>query len=214
MAYDPKDPADKKIMDDAIAAALAEAAEEHESNIAGLKNKNKELLAKLKAAGSEDTAKIEAELEKIQTELKEAQKALKTVTKERDTFKASAESETNFNRKLLIDNGLTDELVKAGVAKQFLPAAKALLSPQVQVVAEGDNRIAKVGDKSLSDFIKEWSQGEDGKHYVAAPGNAGGNGNGNTNTNQNTKTMTRTAFEALSPADKMAQSKEGVTLTD
>ena len=52
MAYDPKDPADKKIVDkliaDAVEAREAELAAEHDEAIKGLKDKNKELLAKVK----------------------------------------------------------------------------------------------------------------------------------------------------------------------
>jgi hypothetical protein len=54
MAYDPNDPADKRIVDklikDAVDAALEEARTEHEAEVEGLRNKRTELLDKLKLA--------------------------------------------------------------------------------------------------------------------------------------------------------------------
>jgi len=191
MAFDKNDKADQKILADAIAEALEEAATEHEAEIAGLKTKNVELIGKLKKAreGGNDPAeveKLEAKLEAQTKELSEAQKALKAATKERDTFKAASETESAAARKLLVDGGLTENLVAAGVKKEFLPAVKKLLADQVTVKVEGDNRSAVVGDKSLSDFVKVWSQGDEGKNYIVAPANGGGNAPGGkaTPTNQ------------------------------
>ena len=83
MAYDPNDPADKKIMKDAIAAALAELATEHEQDIQGLKIKNGELVQKLKKAqegtpDAKEVAALETQLEKVQIEA--LRKAHKIVT--------------------------------------------------------------------------------------------------------------------------------------
>jgi len=59
-----------------------------------------------------------------------------------------------------------------------LKAAKALLSGQVQIVADGDSKVVKVGDKALADYIGEWAKGDEGKFFVAAPNNTGGGANG------------------------------------
>jgi len=79
----------------------------------------------------------------------------------------------------LVDNGLVSELTKAGVTNPYhLKAAQALLKSQVQLVQDGETKLAKVGDKNLPDFVKEWANGDEGKHFVAAKQNAGGGANG------------------------------------
>lgn len=221
MAYDPNDPNDKKIVDklikEAVDAALEEANVEHDANVKGLKDKNRELLGKLKAAekGEGDpaeVARLEGEVEALTAKVKESEKALKGLTKERDELKTGFETESNFSRKLLVDNGLTEALVAANVGKQFLPAVKAMLAGQVTLKTEGDERKAFIGDKSLGDYIKEWSQGDDGKHYVSAPANGGAGANGGKAAEG--KTMTRAAFEALGPAEQSKFSIEGGKLTE
>jgi hypothetical protein len=188
MAYDPNDPADKAIVQGLIDAALEEAETEHEANKAGLIKKNADLLDKIKklrtSGGEVDTAEItrlETELENTQRDLRtaetsnrEATRQIKALTTERDTAKTALETESGFSRKLLVENGLTDALTGANVAPQFMPAARALLEKQVEVKAEGDSRTAVVGDKSLSDFVKDWSQSDQGKVFIAAPANGGG----------------------------------------
>lgn len=218
MAYDPADKADKKIVDklisDAVTAAIEEATTEHEADKKGLVAKNTELVAKLKKAreGQGDPnaiEKLEAQIETLQGELKTSEKALKTVTKDRDTHKTSAEAETATVRKLLVDGGLTDALVANNVAKQFLPAARALLQGQVTIKADGDTRVAMVGDKSLGDFVKAWSQSDDGKSFVAAPVNGGGDAPGAKPNGQAGKTMTRAQFDGSSHLERANFSREG-----
>jgi hypothetical protein len=53
-----------------------------------------------------------------------------------------------------------------------------MLKENVQIVVEGDARVAKIGDKALSDFVKEWAAGDEGKHFVQAPANSGGGATG------------------------------------
>jgi hypothetical protein len=84
---------------------------------------------------------------------------------------------------LLVDNGLTDSLTKSGIAPEYLDAAKALIQSKHKAeVTEFDGKtIAQIEGKPLSEFITEWSQGDSGKHFKAAPNNGGGGANG-TNT--------------------------------
>jgi hypothetical protein len=217
MAYDPKDPADKKIVDDLIAAALADAEEKHEADIAGLKANNTRLKDQLKKANAgegnaEEVVRLEAELATSQTKLKALEKDFAKTTKELGETKTAFESESAFTQKLLVDNGLTEALVAANVAKQFLPAAKALLAGQVVLKAEGDNRVAMVGDKKLSDFVGEWAKGEDGKHYVAAPANGGGGANGGTDKGGSGKTVDQAGFDAMRPQERAQFFEAGGTI--
>lgn len=217
MAYDPKDPADKKILDDAVAAALADAEEKHEADIAGLKANNTRLKEQLKKANAgeanaEEITRLENELATSQSKLKTAEKDLAKITKERDEAAKSLEGETAFTQKLLVDNGLTEALVAANVAKQFLPAAKALLAGQVTLKVEGENRVAMVGDKSLADFVGEWAKGDDGKHYVAAPANGGAGAKPGEKTPGGGKTIDQAGFDAMKPVERAAFFAEGGTI--
>ena len=157
----------------------------------GLKTKNQELLDKNKKLmkGQEidpqTVVDLEAQIDKLQTELSTSQKLAKETGKSLETLQNELKAETGFTQKLLIDNGLTDELVRNGVAPQYLAATKALFAGQAQIVAEGDTRIAKIGDKAVSEFVKEWAASDDGKHFVKAPENSGGGSQGSGNgTNQ------------------------------
>ena len=162
-----------------------------ETATSGLKTKNQELLDKNKKLmkGQEidpqTVVDLEAQIDKLQSDLAVSQKSGKESVKTLETLQGQLKAETGFTQKLLIDNGLTDELVKNGVAPQFLPAVKAMFAGQAQIVAEGDTRTAKIGDKSVSDFVKEWAASDDGKHFVKAPENSGGGSQGSGNgTNQ------------------------------
>jgi chromosome segregation ATPase len=180
MAYDPTDAADRKIVADAVKKALEDAQTEHEEDVKGLKAKNKELLAKIAKGGEggEDTAKLESELEQARKDLKDAVKARDKATKDLEETTTALNAEKSYSTKTQVENDLTAELVKANVASQFLPAVKSLLAGKVSIKTDGESRLTVVGDKSLGDFVKEWSQGDEGKVYVAAKQNSGGGATG------------------------------------
>jgi len=174
---DLNDPEVKKAIKEATDAAVAE-------QTAGLVAKNQELLGKLKKATKDaqiDPAEHQAvteELEETRTKLTEAQKLVKTATTEAEKAKKALEGENSFVSKLLIDNGLTEAILKAGVKPELTKAVKAMLAGQAQIKIDGENRTAVIGDKSLSDFVTEWSKSDEGKHFVAAPNNQGGGAHG------------------------------------
>lgn len=163
---------------DAVQAAVDAATE-------GLATKNRELLGevkKLKRGAEIDPAEVQAlesQIDTLKADLTKAQKEAKAFsTKAEDATKA-LESESGFTRSLLIDQGLTAELLSVGVKNQaHLKAAMALLKSEAQVVQDGDKRVAKIGDKALKDFVKEWAAGDDGKHFVTADQNSGGGAGG------------------------------------
>jgi len=166
---------------DAIKAAV-------EAAVKPLADKRDELLGEVKKLRKESAIKPE-DLEAVEKERDELKTALTTAQKEAKTFSEAAKkadealkAEATFNHRLLVENGLTDELTKAGVTNPaFLKAVKSTLASQVAVVVEGDTRIAKAGDKPLADFVKEWAASDEGKHFVAAPNNSGGGGQGGGN---------------------------------
>ena len=191
-AYDATDADTIVAVQAAVDAALEAERERHEGEIEGLKNKNKDLverLRKARAGGDVDTGEVERlerELEETSGKLRTAEADLRQVRRdltrvegERDTARTNLEAETAFSRNLTVENGLTAALVEANVAPHFMEAAKALLTKQgVTVKVDGTDRTA-VGpnDKPLGEFVKEWAASEAGKHYIAAPNNGGGGAN-------------------------------------
>lgn len=188
MAYDANDPADRKVVADAVAAREAELQEAHEAEITGLKDKNTELLGKLRKARSSEGGGDSAEVERLENELHDVQGKLRTAeanlrqsnrdlqarTAERDTATRDLETERTVARDTLVNSSLTTALVEANVQSQFLEDVTASLSRQVTVKEVDGKRQAFVGDKPLGEFVKEWSQGDKGKHYVGASANGGG----------------------------------------
>ncbi len=173
MAYDANDPADKKIVDALVKAAVQAAGRDDGALLPanGDAGEIERLENELEAGKSE--------LRKVQGELRQVKRDLETAAGERDTFKQTAETEGAFANNLVIENGLTAALTEHNVAPEFMPAAVALLQGQVQVKpGEGGKRQAFAGDKPLSEFVKEWAAGDAGKHYVKAPANGGGGAGG------------------------------------
>jgi alanyl-tRNA synthetase len=164
---------------DAIKAAIEKATE-------GLSNKNRELLAELKEARKgrevkpEDVEKLESTIDNLKEQLAEQTKTAKQAAKDAEkATKQLADAQAATDR-LIVDSGLTDALVKAGVTSPVhQKAAKAILREAgISVVAEGDLKVAKVGEKALGDFITEWAGGDEGKHFVSAPDTHGGGAQG------------------------------------
>lgn len=181
-------------LDEAVANAVEEATQP-------LIKKRDELLKEVKVARKNlenvgDVEKLHERIEALETERDTLAKQTKETTKQLETVAKQLESESGFTSKLLLDNGLTDALVKAGIKKELLPAAKALFSQQAKVIAEGDTRKAVIGDKELSAFVTEWSASDEGKHFVQAPANGGGGADGSKGTPNND-------LMKLSPVERM-----------
>ena len=200
-----------------VQAAIKQAVQEATD---GLSSKNSELLAEVKKLKKEtgikpeDLDRLEAERDEALKQRDESQKALKQLTKDFEKVTNDHKSEAAFTQKLLVDNGLTEALVSVGVKEPaHLKAVKAMLASQVQIVADGDNRVAKVGDKALADFAKEWAASDEGKHFVSAPVNSGGGAQGGGG-NSGQKTISRTNFNAMSQAERSAFAKDGGKVID
>jgi hypothetical protein len=199
---------------DAVQAAVDSATE-------GLATKNRELLGevkKLKRGVEIDPAEfeaLEAQIDSLKADLTKAQKEAKTFAKQAEDSTKALESEAGFTRSLLIEQGLTAELVSAGVKNPaHLKAALAMLRSDAQVVQDGDKRVAKIGDKAIKDYVKEWAAGDDGKHFITADQNSGGGASGGGGGGGASPTMTRSAFDSLSPMAKASAMKAGTKLTE
>ena len=199
-----------------IAEQIKAAVEEATS---GLAKKNSELLAELKEArkGKQidpaELDKLQEKIDGLENQLTVSQKTIKEQQKAFEQTKAALDSESGFTSKLLLDNGLTDALVKAGVAAPFLPAVKAMLSSQAKIAIEGDTRKAVIGDKDLSEFVIEWATSDDGKHYIAAPQNNGGGASGGSNSTGQ-QVVNRSTFDAMSHPERASFAKNGGKVTE
>ena len=221
MPFDPNDTEAKAAIKTAVEAAMADVNAKHEADIAGLKTKNAELIADnrtLKRGAEikpEDLAAAEDRADKAEHALADAAKSVKAITTERDKAVKSLETEGGFTRKLLVENGLREALAAQGVTNAVhQKAAMAMLAGGVEIATDGDNRVAKVGDKALADFVKEWAGGEEGKHFVAAPGNSGGGAPGGRPGASADKTISRAAFDGLGQAERATFAKDGGRVVD
>jgi hypothetical protein len=214
MAIDLNDSEVKAAIKAAADAAVSEAT-------AGLLAKNQELLGKVKKLQKDaaiDPAEYQALSEAKDTaeaKLAEALKTVKQATTQAEKDRKALEAETGYVSKLLIDNGLTESLLRIGVKPELSKAARARIrefGPQIKV--DGDKRLAVVGDKALGDFVAEWGLSDEGKNFVAAPANQGGGANGGAPGAGKTKVMARAAFDSLAPDAKMEFTKGGGKLTD
>lgn len=203
MPFDPNDPDTK--------AAIKAAVEEANS---ALEAKRDELMEKLQKAKQELRAKSEinpAELEAIEKEnealkakVAELDKTAKNATTAAEKATKALEAEQGATRRLLVENGLREALVAAGVTNAVhQKAAMAMLASGVEIVTEGDARVAKVGDKALADFAKEWAGSEEGKFFVAAPANTGGGATGGGGSGGG-KVINQAGFDAMRPAERAA----------
>ena len=169
---------------EAIKAAAQELAEEQTK---GLKTKNSELLGKVKSF-QEQLDEIKEAKELAEQEAAEKSGDINTIKenlakqhqKELDKLNEAIKDRDGKLHGLLIDNGLTDALTKAGVAPQHLDVVKAYIKSQHKAeITEQDGSVAaNLDGKPLNEFVSEWSQGDQGKHYVAAADNSGGGANG------------------------------------
>ena len=186
-----------------------------EAATGGLAKKNQELLAELKEARKgraidpAELDRLQSKIDALEVDLGSAQKASKEQAKLLKQAQDALASESGFTQKLLLDNGLTDALVKAGVANQFLPAVKAMLGSQAKIITDGDARKAIIGDKELTEFVSSWATSDEGKHYIAAPSNGGGGASGGSGGSSGQKVWTRERFDAASHYERSEFAKAG-----
>ena len=154
--------------------------EELKAAVEALSAKNRELLgevkiAKAKAKGSdinpEDYAALQNEVDALKSSL---EKATKDSNKTIEALNSSLAEKDSALQSYLIDNGLSDAMIKAGVRPEVMPAVKALLKTQTAIKAENGQYAALMGDKPLLEAVSEWAASDEGKHFIAAPANSGG----------------------------------------
>jgi hypothetical protein len=84
----------------------------------------------------------------------------------------------------VVDGGLTEQLTKAGVAPEFLKAARTMLKGQVKTkkndatgdfepIVDGD-----LGEMPLAQFVENWAKSDEGKPFIIKPSGSNGKGSG------------------------------------
>lgn len=135
--------------------------------------------AKAKAKGAEidpeEHAALQTQVAELTDKLAKADKTAKT---EIDKLSKSLTEKDSALTTYLLDAGLTDALAKQRVRPELMDAAKALLRTQATIKADGGKYEAVIGDKALTDFVKEWSATDSGKHFVLPDGSSGGGAGG------------------------------------
>lgn len=162
--------------------------QEQGSDESGLAKKNAELIQEIRTLKSklrqtqeikpEDYQAVVDELEAAKEKISNVEKSAKVALQEAEKFRGLYESESAHTAKNLIDSSLTNALMDAKVDPKFMKAVKALIGTDAKVVSEGDTKVAKIGEKPLGDYIKEWAATADAAHYISAPVNAGAGAEG------------------------------------
>ncbi len=156
--------------------------------------------AKAKAKGAEIDPEEHAALQSQVAELTEKlTKSEKSSKSEIEKLTKSLSEKDGALSKHLIDAGLTDALVKAGVRTELLDAVKALHQSKASINAKDGTYEALIDGKPLSEFVTTWAQSDQGKHFVAAQQNAGGGSQGGGGKG-GAKTMTRAEYDAKAAA--------------
>ena len=140
-----------------------------------LLNKNRELLSELRTAKNknkeidpENYSKVLDENDVLKSELNKIKNDLGLKTKDIEQLTGKLTEKENYLKNLTLENSLNEQLAKVNVKPELLPAVKALLKGQASV---NENNVL-IGDKSINDFMTEWSA-TDGKAYIQAPANSG-----------------------------------------
>ena len=154
--------------------------EELKAAVEALSAKNRELLGEVKAAKAKakgveidpsDYANLQNEAESLKAAL---EKATKDNAKMVDGLNKQLADKDNALQSYLIDNGLSDAMIKAGVRPEVMPAVKALLKSQTSIKVENGAYSAVMGDQPLLDAVAGWAASDEGKFFVNAPANSGG----------------------------------------
>ncbi len=204
-----------------------------EKEVSGLKNKKDELLGSLKKE-KEERRLLSEKLEALNEEKKQIE--IEKLTKEGDVDNIKKELHKKYTSEIererlekdsyktklysfVVDQNITEALVKNGVAAPLMEGAKALLTTKYKVEVgdqENGSLSAMIDGRNVNDFISEWSQGDTGKYFVSAANNSGGSSNGANGGGKATgvKTMTREAFSKMSPAQQSDFSIKGGSLVD
>jgi hypothetical protein len=209
MAYDANDPADKKIVDDAVAEATQ-----------GLVAKRDQLLNEVKDLRKNGGGDNVVKLEKAESQLTEAQDALREangqVKKLTTDLGKATEKLTGANAradKLVVTNEVKTALADAKIAPAYHKAVEAMFVSQAVVKTDGDTNSVMIGDKPIGEVLKTFAASDEGKAFVGAPSNSGGGSQGGGG-KTDAKSITRSTFDGMDQSSRHAHFQSGGTVIE
>jgi uncharacterized protein YoxC len=164
----------------------------------------KERMEELEEAASKGSKDVEAAVQRTEAKYK----------KELEKAQSALAAEHKVTTQLLVENGLTDALAKVGVTEAGLKYARSYFAPRVQIEADGEERVARIGDQKLAEAVAEWAKTDEAKLFIRASASTGGGASGGAGGGSSAKQMARAEFDKLSADDKMKFVKEGGRVTD
>ena len=114
-------------------------------------------------------------------------------TKQIDELSEMVSTFEKKERNTLIGNSLSEALTEARVNPLHLEYVNSYFKQQAQLI-DGE---VKIGDRTLSDAIKDWSETDHGKAVRLAPDNSGGNSKGSTQISGSGSKMTESEQRAF-----------------
>jgi len=147
----------------------------------------------------------------IDTKLKEQRERItQQHSKELAKLQEQLEQKDGLVNKHVKMAALQKAMAENNIAKPFMPAVEAMMRDRIKL--EGED--VYLDEKPVSDFFKNWSQSDEGKHYIAAQANSGGGSNTAKSSGGAEKEISRADFEALSGSDRMTAIKSGAKVVD
>lgn len=182
---------------DELDKAIAKAVSDATGDLEGLKSKRDQLLAqevKLKEKHKDEIEAKDKELSDLKADLEQKlegnegykklyDKAVEQHTAEVAKLQEKIAASDTAIQELLVTDSLTRELTAANVNPELIDVAISSLSADVAIVEDNGKKVAKVGDKTVADHVKDWAAGNVGKHFIIADENSGGGSPGNDNNN-------------------------------
>lgn len=202
MPFDPKDLETIAAIKAAVESAAEDIRAEAEAEAERLRNKNKELLGKLRKAGDvtpEQVQEAEQRAEAAEQRAADLEKTLRTTTTERDSFKANWEKAEGAGKTFAQEAELSNAIATGRVIPELVPAFKALISQQAKTELVDGKYVVQIGDKSAADYVKGLLESDDGKHFRLAHDNSGGGTPGGGGGGEKGKTVTQAQLEAMPP---------------
>ena len=165
-----------------VTAPLQESITKLETNNQALVDEKRTLESELRKAKIPGTGKGKdgkggedaPDIEEIRKRIEEDVRADLSATF--DPIKQQNEALQKQLNKVLVDDGLKSALTAGNVASHYVEAAASLIKSKHAVEVKDGKALAD--GKPLEEFVKAFLAGDSGKHFVKAPGNAGG-GSGN-----------------------------------
>lgn len=143
-------------------------------------NELRDKVDEIEATNGHASGEVEADVRKA---VAKAEREAKRAERERATALEQNGQLMSGLQRLLVENSMQDELLKANVDPRYLPAVKALIREDFKVVEDSDSPIgfaAVAGPDELTpkEYIKAWSQADENKIYISAGSNSGGSAKG------------------------------------